>query len=222
MKNPGGEQSTFTNNGSIQLLTTIAFIGICLFVILIIVLHFLPTGYNPLRRPTSEYAVGKYGFLMTFGFLGMSVGSFALVIGLYKGILKSARPKLGLILLIIWSIGVLIAMIFPIDPEGMLPTTTGKIHKANGPITFLSLTIGTILMSVGFKSDENWRSVSQPALRLSTIMLLIFIGVIVNFATGLKYEGILQRLYLITFSVWFIIVTLHLRQINSVSSGFSK
>ncbi|HEU5167009.1 MAG TPA: DUF998 domain-containing protein [Chitinophagaceae bacterium] len=216
MENFGGSQRTVSNKGSIQLLTTIALIGICLFIILIIILHFLPTGYNPLRRPTSEYAVGKYGFLMAIAFLGMSVGSFALVIGLYKGILKSARPKIGLILLTIWSVGVLVAMIFPIDPEGTLPTTSGTIHKTNGPITFLSLTIGTILMSVGFGSDENWRSVYQPALMLSIIMLFIFIGVIISFATGLRYEGILQRLYLIIFSIWFITVTLHLRQINSV------
>ena len=222
MESFGGSQRTVSNKGSIQLLTTIALIGIFLFIILIIILHFLPTGYNPLRRPTSEYAVGKYGFLMTIAFLGMSVGSFALVIGLYMGILKSARPKIGLILLTIWSVGVLIAMIFPIDPEGMLRTTSGTIHETNGPITFLSLTIGTILMSLGFRSDENWRSVYQPALMLSIIMLFIFIGVIVSFAAGLRYEGILQRLYLIIFSVWFIIVTLHLRQINSVPSGAYK
>src|SRR5678815_3839322 len=95
MKTTGGAPGTLTNKKSIQLLTTIALIGICLFIILVVVLHFLPTGYDPLRRPTSEYAVGKYGLFMTIAFFGMSVGSFALVAGLYLGISK--RPKLGLI-----------------------------------------------------------------------------------------------------------------------------
>jgi hypothetical protein len=219
MESPGGSQRTFLHKESIQLMTTIALIGICLFILLIIILHFLPTGYNPLRSPTSEYAVGKYGFLMTIAFLGMSTGSFALVIGLYSGIVRSASSRIGLILLTIWSVGVLIAMIFPIDPEGLPPTTHGAIHKTNGPVTFISLTIGTILMSLSFRSDENWRSVYRTALTLSIILLFMFISVIVNLATGLAYGGFFQRLYLITFSVWFITVTLHLRKINS---GFLK
>jgi hypothetical protein len=212
MKDSGGEHDTLANKGSIQLLTTIALIGICLFVILIIVLHFLPTGYDALRRPTSEYAVGKYGFFMTIAFLGMSVGSFALVAGLYKGI--SRRPKLGLILLCIWAIGVLVAMIFPIDAEGAPSTTNGTIHETNGPITFMSLTIGAILVSISFRHNINWDSLYRPAIMLSLIMLIIFISVVISFAAGLTYEGILQRLYLVTFSSWFIMITLHLRRIS--------
>jgi hypothetical protein len=50
------------------------------------VLHFLRPDLNPISTPTSEYAVGPYGFLMTSAFFGMSLGSFALVIGLYRGV----------------------------------------------------------------------------------------------------------------------------------------
>jgi hypothetical protein len=217
MENSGDPQTTLTNKQSTQLLSTIAILGICLFIALITILHFLPTGSDPLKSPTSEYAIGKYGPLMIIAFFSISVGSFALVIGLYKGILKSARPKIGLVLLTIWSIGVLIAMIFPIDPEGVPRTTSGTIHKTNGPLTFLSLTIGTILISAAFRRDENWRSVYRPALTLSSFMLLIFISIAINFATGINYEGILQRLYLIIFSAWFIMVALHLRRIKSIA-----
>jgi hypothetical protein len=149
---------------------------------------------------------------MTIAFLGMSVGSFALIAGLYKGISK--RPKLGLILLCIWAVGVLVAMIFPIDPEGSPSTISGTIHETNGPITFLSLTIGIILVSIGFRRDVNWGSLYRYALILSLVMLIIFISVVVNFATGLRYEGILQRLYLVTFSLWFVMIALHLRKIS--------
>lgn len=213
MESFGGSQRTFSNKESIRLLTTVALSGICLFIILIIILHFLPTGYNPLQRPTSEYAVVKYGFLMTIAFSSISVGPFALVIGLHKGILESARPKIGLILLTTWSFGVLIAMSFPIDLAGVEPTIHGKVHRVNGPLSFLSLTIGAILISAAFKRDENWRSVYRQATTLSMIMLFIFVSVVVSFATGLSYEGILQRFYLLTFSGWFIIVVVHLRRI---------
>ena len=62
---------------------TIALVGAAYFVVIIVVLHFLRPDLNPIRRPTSEYALGQYGFLMTSAFFSMSLASFALVIGLY-------------------------------------------------------------------------------------------------------------------------------------------
>lgn len=196
----------------IPLLSSIALAGICLFIILVLVLHFLPTGYDPVSRPTSEYAVGSYGFLMTAAFLCMSIACFALLAGLYNGMAK--LPKVGLVLFGIWAVGVLIAMIFPISPEGMPATTSGKIHQTNGPIVFLSLTIGVILISANFRRNENWRSIYRPALAMSIIMLLIFISIPINFAMDLNIAGLLQRFFLIVFSTWFIMVVLNLRKIK--------
>ena len=70
---------------------TVALVGIAYFTLIIVVLHLLRPDLNPLSTPTSEYAVGPYGFLMTSAFFSMSLGSFALVIGLYQGISQQAR-----------------------------------------------------------------------------------------------------------------------------------
>lgn len=215
-KDPGHHK--LIDKKSIQLIATFALICIYLFIIIIISLHFLPTGYDPLRSPTSEYAVGNYGYLMSTAFVFMSAGCFALLVGLYKGISRSSRSRAGLILLGIWAIGALIAMTFPIAPEGTLSNTVDKIHRTNGPITFLCLTLGTIFISVSFRRDENWRSIYYPALTLSIILLLIFVSVVINFSAGFRLEGILQRIYLIIFSTWFIIIALHLRKISPRSS----
>src|SRR5215213_6767832 len=87
---------------------TIALVGVAYFAVIIVVLHFLRPDLNLIRRPTSEYAVGRYGFLMTSAFFSMSLGSFALVIGLYRGVSQRARSGIGLGLLGIWAVGVLI------------------------------------------------------------------------------------------------------------------
>ena len=65
-------------------IATVAPVGIVYFAVIIVALHFLRSDLDPMRRPTSEYAVGSYGFLMTSAFFSMSLGSFALVIGLYR------------------------------------------------------------------------------------------------------------------------------------------
>src|SRR5262245_43338420 len=100
----------------IKLLTTLALTGIVYFVIVIVTLHFLRPDLNPVSRPTSEYAVGRYGFLMATAFFSMSIVSFSLLIGLYKGLDRPAQSRVGLLLLGIWGAGVLVAMSFPINP----------------------------------------------------------------------------------------------------------
>jgi len=193
--------------------TTLALIGITYFVVVIVILHFLRPDLNPINRPTSEYAVGPYGFLMTTAFFSMSVASLSLVIGLYKGISQPAQSRIGLILLGVWGVGVLVAMSFPINPEGTELTIPSTIHRINGPLVFLSLTVGTMLVSRSFRRDENWRPFYRPALILSLIMLVAFITTAVNVAVKSGFEGLCQRFFLIVFATWFILTTVHLRSL---------
>src|SRR4026209_2939650 len=113
---------------------TIAVIFISLFAIVIIVLHFLRPGTDPFSRPTSEYAVGEYGWMMSTAFISMSIATFSLLAGLSKGIPKEVQSTAGMILLGIWGVAVLVAMSFPIDPKGTEPTSHGMVHRVNGPI----------------------------------------------------------------------------------------
>jgi hypothetical protein len=78
---------------------TVTIVGIAYFTFIIIALHFLRPDLDPFSRPTSEYAVGPYGFLMTSAFFSMSLASFALVIGLYQGVSQLARCRIGIGLL---------------------------------------------------------------------------------------------------------------------------
>lgn len=107
-------------------IASIAIVGISYFLTAVIALHFLRPDYDPVSRFVSEYAVGSYGFLMTSAFFGLSLGSLALVIGLYQGVSRSARSWIGLILLGIWGVAILIAGIFPTALKGAPATTSDK------------------------------------------------------------------------------------------------
>jgi hypothetical protein len=189
----------------------VAIVGVAYFAVIIVALHFLRPDLNPLSQPTSEYAVGPYGFLMTSAFFSMSLGSFALVTGLYQGVSQSARSRIGLGLLGIWAVGVLIALIFPIDPEGAPQTISGTIHGINGPLAFLSLTAGAILVSRRFRQDEKWRPFHRAALILSLVMLAVFIATFVNIATESGFAGLCQRIFLAAFVTWFFLTAVRLR-----------
>ena len=192
-------------------LTIVALICIAYFILAIVVLHFLRPDVNPISRPTSDYAVGEFGFIMTTAYFSMSVASFSLLIGLYKTIPQPAQSRIGLILFGIWGVGVLVAMTFPINPEGTELTSVSIVHRINGPLIFLCITIGTILISRRLRRDKNWQPLYRSALTLSLIMLPLFILTGYSVAAKTGFAGICQRTFLVTFVSWFILITLHLR-----------
>lgn len=210
--------STFSTiqrtTNQLKTIATVAILSAAYFAVMIATLHFLRPDLNPISQPTSQYAVGPYGFLMTSAFFSMSITSFALLIGLYRGIPESARSRMGLALLGLWGVGVLIAMLFPIDPEGSPPTMAGTIHQIDGPIAFLCVTAGTILLSRRFNRDENWRLLYNPALLLSLVLLIAFILTFISFATQLGFTGLLQRIHLATLVTWMLLTAARLRALT--------
>ena len=203
---------------TVSKLTTFAIAAIAYFVVIIVALHFLRPDLNPISRPTSEYAVGAYGYLMTSAFFSMSLASWALVIALYQGVPRPAQSRIGLSLLGIWAVGVLIAMLFPIDLDGAPQTMAGTIHAINGPLTFLSLTLGVILVSWRFKHHTEWRPFYRLAVILSLLILLEFIAVPVAMATESGLAGLAQRIFLVTFVTWFVVTAMRLRSTATQSN----
>jgi hypothetical protein len=91
----------------IATLAMIARAGTAYFVAIIAALHFLQPDYNPIERPTSEYAVGTFGVFMTSAFVGLSIATWAMIIELKRGLVRSTESRIGLGLLQIWGAGLL-------------------------------------------------------------------------------------------------------------------
>src|SRR5258708_35564602 len=81
----------------------------------LLLLHVLRADYAPASNFISNYAVGRYGWIMTTWFLGMSCGLLTLAAGLYVSGLRSIAARLGLALLAIASIGLVVSAIYPTD-----------------------------------------------------------------------------------------------------------
>jgi hypothetical protein len=78
------------------ILATVAILGTAYFVAAIAVLHLLRPDINPVERPTSEYAVGPFGYLMTSAFISLSLGTWALVVGLHRDLSLARLHRVGL------------------------------------------------------------------------------------------------------------------------------
>ena len=204
----------------VEVLATVAIVGTAVFVVLIAALHFLSPDISPIERPTSEYAVGPFGYLMTGAWVALSLSTWTLVVGLRRDLSRPVQSRLGLGLLGVWGIGLLVAATFPIDLDGAPPTLAGTIHAINGPLIFLSLIVGMSLVSRRFKQDVRWRPIHRFASVLALIMIPEFIagGLAAATATG---AGIAQRIQIVTFTTWFLLVALRLRS-NAIESPATK
>jgi hypothetical protein len=188
----------------------VAIAGTVYFVAAIAALHFLSPDLSPIDAPTSEYAVGPFGYLMTSAFVALSLSTWALVVGLHRDLPRAGVHRVGIGFLAIWGLGLLVAATFPIDLDGAPRTLAGTIHGINGPLTFLCLIVGTNLVSRGFKQDVRWHPIHRVASVLALLMIPEF------FAGGLTAAresgaGIAQRVLIATFATWFLLTAVRLR-----------
>jgi hypothetical protein len=217
---PSDSTATSEALKQLTLLAGVAIAGTTYFVVVIAAMHFLSPDISPVQRPTSEYATGPFGYLMTSAFVALSVASWALVVGLRRDIPPQGIHRIGLGFLGVWGVGLLVAATFPIDPEGAPRTLAGTVHSINGPLTFLSLVVATNLVSRGFRQDEDWRPIHRFASVLALLMIPEFIagGLAAARESG---AGIAQRVLIVTFATWFLLTSTRMRSIaiRQVQSG---
>ena len=201
----------FTARSTIPALVTMVLVS-C-FAFAVIVLHFLRTDYNPLQRFISEYAVGPYSIVMRLAFFCLSAGSLALVIALYTGISGSARSYAALILILMWSICVFIAGIFPTDLIGSAETSSGSIHDKASLIGFVSIMLASFFL-LRFRRDERWRKHYRSSLLLSVIIMLAFLAFMVSIIMQFTFIGLVQRLFIMLVLSWLVITARRIQTTN--------
>jgi hypothetical protein len=173
---------------------------------------------KPLAVLATVAIMGTAYFVLIF--VALSLSTWALVIGLHRDLSKPAQSRLGLGLLGVFGIGLLVAATFPIDLDGAPETLAGTIHAINGPLIFLSLIVGTNLVSRRFKQDVRWRPIHRVASVLALIMIPEFVagGLAASRETG---AGIAQRILVLTFVAWFVLTALRLRA-NTTETAASE
>jgi hypothetical protein len=195
----------------VSFLGAVAVVATSYFLVVIAAMHVLSPDINPVDRPTSEYATGPFGYLMTSAFVALSVATWALIVGLWRDLPPRGIHRIGLVALGVFGLGLLVAAAFPIDPEGAAATLAGNVHQINGPIAFLGLIVGANLASRGLKDDPRWRSIYRPAFILALLMIPLFIagGVAAAREAG---AGLAQRILIVTFGAWYMLVATRLRR----------
>jgi len=168
----------------------------------------LQSDYSHIRDDVSSlFAVGAPNKRLMQSFIIVSsVLLFLFYLGLHEG-LNEGGYIIGPILFIISSIfGILIAFFFPLDAGGEIVTWRGKMHLilviAMGMLTIA----GMIALWFRLNMISGWNAFATYSL-ISAIVALILLIISGIFIEG-KYRGLLERLGVTPFQLYYFILPL--------------
>jgi hypothetical protein len=163
-----------------------------LYVFLLLALHILEPEFDPTWRFISEYALGRFGFLMNACFLLYSVAVICTLLSIRSQI-KTVAGYAGLIILIISSLGIALAGIFNTDPittEASNISFSGTMHYTGASVDFAP--IGFLLFAFALGRNRTWRPVRTSLLITSAISILLTILFMASMPVDYKFNSEIQ------------------------------
>ncbi len=185
----------------VRLYGLLGLLGVVAFVSSLIVLHLMSTGIDWMRHYVSNLANEPLGWVFVSTAFVHGWGNLALTLGL-RGTLHPGRLRTWAVLLFgLAAVGILLAALFPADPIGQIPSTTGRIHRAAASAIFMLELAALFVFSVAFGRHRRWRRQQAVSLVLSVgaaVAITVFvIAIQVDVAQGLA-----ERAALAVFLIW--------------------
>jgi hypothetical protein len=146
--------------------------------ILLIALIFLRPDLAPSWHTISEWAIGRYGWIMSGAFL-ISALSYAALFVMLKSQLHRILGRLGLGILLICLIGATGVGIFTTDPMPLHPplSTRGTLHVVFGTSQLALLPFAALLINLSLaRSNKAWRPARRILLWTAGLPLFGFLS----------------------------------------------
>lgn len=194
------------------LLATIAACCFSYFVAALLLMHLIRPDYTVVDHMISDYAVGRFGWIMTTAFLAAAMGCLALSIGMFREGPATWPGRLGSAALIVVSAGLVVTAIFPTDLETAPSTRTGDIHTLSFLVNVASALLAVIFLGLSYGSSDYWQRRKYPALGFAALLIAAFIAQFLTLHRGAPY-GITNRVFVAILMSWFISTSFWLWQV---------
>jgi hypothetical protein len=126
--------------------------------VLLVVLIFLRPDLDPSWHTISEWAIGRYGWMMSAGFF-LSAMSYAAVFVMLRSQLRGAMGRIGQSILLICAMGAFGVSICTTDPMPIHPplSTTGTLHIIFGTAQLVLLPFAALLINLSLaRRNQTW------------------------------------------------------------------
>lgn len=185
-------------------------------IVLLAGLHALSPEFDPSWRVVSEYANGRYGWVLSLMFAAWALSSWALAAELWPEV-QSASGKIGLCVLAASGIGEGMAAVFDINHP---------LHDVAGMIGVPTMPVAALLVTVSLCQKHPWSAARKRLLwtaSLIWISLVLFVATMTVLVVTVHHSGAhmgrnltqlpagvigldgwANRLYIVTSCVWII------------------
>jgi hypothetical protein len=156
-----------------------------LFVVVLLSLHLIEPEFDPTWRFISEYALGRFGWLMNLAFLTLATSLFSAGMAILSQI-RTVVGYVGLAILGISAIGILIAAMFTTDPATTsreAATLSGKMHVFGASLDYTP--VAALLISFSLVRNQAWRPIRKWLFITTGITLVAMVA----FMIVLPYDG---------------------------------
>jgi hypothetical protein len=197
-----------------------------LFLVLLVVLHVIKPEVDPSWQMISEYAIGRYGWIMTLAFLALTVSYVALFIAI-RSQLRTIVGRIGLALLLVSAVGLAMGGIFTTDPSTVSPdamTPSGRLHGWGFLLGVPTFPIAATLICWGLTRNQGWASARRSLVWMACLVWLSILVFVVSMATMFKGTfgpdvliGWQNRLLMLAYTGWVMVAAWHAAQLSRES-----
>jgi hypothetical protein len=171
-------------------------------VLLLAALHVMSPEFDPSRRVVSEYANGRYGWVLSLMFASWAISSWSLAVALWSQ-LKGIGGKVAVSFLVAAGVG-----------EGMASfcDINHPWHNLAGMIGVLSLPIAAMGISLNLAGGDEWMRAKRVLLvtaNLTWLSLLLMVIALFALVTrrritppGIEMIGWTNRAVVVAYCVW--------------------
>jgi hypothetical membrane protein len=166
----------------------------------VVFLHFVPTGYDPIRNAVSDYGVGRYRIWHRVAVVSLAAAGFATAIAS----LGTIRPEPASVVafLCVFATARVLIPLFPTDVEGQPRTRAGRVHWVLAITAFASLAAAAVFFQgTGIDDVVGW-------IVVITAILMILVLCIPRLRR--RIFGLVERMFYFSMICWFIIVGVEL------------
>ncbi|MCA1669551.1 MAG: DUF998 domain-containing protein [Thermomicrobia bacterium] len=193
---------------SLAVATSISIADPAFFLLANAALHLLRRDLSPATHYISEYAVGRFGLLMSSALVILGIGTVALALVIRATMAEAWLVRIGTAVLFLSGLGTILTGLFRTDIDGQPSTIAGAIHGRAAFIAILFEAISVLILTAAFFRDSRWRWYRPVSLVFSLVV------VISGALLPVLPRGTGERLLVYTLVLWLFATALRMRTVN--------
>lgn len=196
---------------------TAAMAGIAVYVLVDVVLQFLPPHYSVISDAESNLAVGPFGWIMNLNFLGRAVTTLCALAAINRIGPDSSLRRTGTWLMLAGGLSSAVLAFFPTDvhPGAGIPdpTTVGTVHLYVAGGGFLLALIGIWVLTRWIRSRPELAKAYPAALSFTVIAGAGLASLLLTNVLVPNLLGLAERICLAGLLGWVLVVCMDIRRL---------